>query len=199
MAASHAKAGEYRQAAAFATRAIEAARGQRLPELADPLGALRVEPSASERVAVRHGDLLLEPEGQLLLDFALAPGDERPVVSLDAVAKESEPVPGPDDASACFELGCRLDVDPRTYKEAIVAYWLEAMTRFEWVVQTAPHSVFDVADGADAGTGRVLAQETFKRADGVMGGLIAIYHDRYVRTGDGWRFAARKLEIRHFE
>lgn len=89
--------------------------------------------------------------------------------------------------------------DPIIGKEAIVAYWLEAMTRFEWVVQTAPHSVFDVADGADAGTGRVLAQETFKRADGVMGGLIAIYHDRYVRTGDGWRFAARKLEIRHFE
>jgi tetratricopeptide (TPR) repeat protein len=95
---------------------------ERLPELDDPLGALRVEPSASERVAVRHGDLLLEPEGQLLLDFEFAPGEGRAVVSLDAGGKEGEPVPGPDDASACFELGCRLDVDPRTYKEAIVAY-----------------------------------------------------------------------------
>ncbi|MEL6892967.1 MAG: nuclear transport factor 2 family protein, partial [Actinomycetota bacterium] len=77
--------------------------------------------------------------------------------------------------------------------------WLEAMERFEWVVQTAPFSKFDVQPGADRGAGRVVAQERFKRADGVLGRLLAIYHDEYVRTPDGWRFASRQLEIRDFE
>lgn len=89
--------------------------------------------------------------------------------------------------------------DPIVGKQAIVEYWLEAMTRFEWVLQTAPLTVFDVEEGASEGTGRVVAHETFKRADGVMGGLIATYHDRYVKTDEGWRFSQRKLEIRHFE
>ncbi|MFN3254193.1 MAG: nuclear transport factor 2 family protein [Ilumatobacter sp.] len=93
----------------------------------------------------------------------------------------------------------QLRGDPIVGKEAIVAYWLEAMERFEWVVQTAPHSVFDVVEGATTGTGRVIAQETFKRADGVMGGLIAVYHDEYVKTSDGWKYASRALEIKHFE
>ncbi|BAN02783.1 nuclear transport factor 2 family protein [Ilumatobacter coccineus] len=88
--------------------------------------------------------------------------------------------------------------DPIVGKEAIVAYWLEAMDRFEWVVQTAPHSVFHVAEGADTGTGRVIAQETFKRADGVLGNLVAVYEDEYVRTADGWKFAVRRLDIKHF-
>jgi len=89
--------------------------------------------------------------------------------------------------------------DPIVGKEAIVAYWLEAMERFEWVVQTAPFSTFDVAESADTGTGSVVAQERFKRADGVLGRLLAIYHDEYVRTAEGWKFASRKLEIRDFE
>ena len=92
----------------------------------------------------------------------------------------------------------QLTGDPIHGKQAIVDYWVEAMTRFEWVVQTAPHSVFDVAEGATEGTGRVVANETFKRADGVIGGLLAIYHDQYVKTDDGWKFADRKLEVRHF-
>ena len=93
--------------------------------------------------------------------------------------------------------------DPIVGREAIVAYWLEAMQRFQWVVQVAPHSVFDVAPGADSGTGRVIAQETFKRVTDVegddgMGRLLATYHDDYVRTADGWKFASRRLEIHHF-
>ncbi len=89
--------------------------------------------------------------------------------------------------------------DPIVGKQAIVEYWVEAMKRFHWVMQTAPHTVFEVEEGANEGTGRVVAHETFKRADDVMGGLIAIYHDRYVKTDAGWKFAARKLEILHYE
>ncbi len=89
--------------------------------------------------------------------------------------------------------------DPIVGKEAIVAYWLQAMDGFEWVVQTAPFSRFEVEPGSDRGTGRVVAQERFKRADGALGSLLAIYHDDYVRTADGWRFASRTLEIRDFQ
>jgi tetratricopeptide (TPR) repeat protein len=95
---------------------------QRLPEIDDPLAALRVGPAGSERVVVRHGDLLLEPEGQLLLDFGQPPGPGEPVARFGRAGPETESEAALASAAACFEQGCKLDADPGTYKEAVVAY-----------------------------------------------------------------------------
>lgn len=95
---------------------------QRVPEIDDPLSALRVGPGGSERIVARHGDLLLEPEGQLLLDFANLGADAEPVAQLGGAGSDTEPEVALADASACFDHGCRLDADPVTYKEAVAAY-----------------------------------------------------------------------------
>ena len=102
-------------------RAIERLR-QRVPEIDDPLHALRVGPGGPEQVVVRHGDVLLELEGQLLLDFSEAePANDR-VAPFERAAAEPEAGDVGQDAADCFELGCRLDTDPATYKDAIAAY-----------------------------------------------------------------------------
>jgi tetratricopeptide (TPR) repeat protein len=88
---------------------------ERLPEL--PLGALCVAPG-SRRVAVRHGDLLLEPDGQLVLDFAAPEG------RVEAMrGRRTEPSAAEtESALAWFERGCALDADPATWREAVDAY-----------------------------------------------------------------------------
>lgn len=87
----------------------------RLPEVDDPLRSLRVWVEGSERMVVRHEGVLLEPDGQMVLDFAGPEGDREPpepieLRKVDAIATQ------------CFERGCRLDGDPATYDEAISAY-----------------------------------------------------------------------------
>lgn len=79
-------------------------------------------------------------------------------------------------------------------RSAIVTAWMAAMESFEWVVQVAPQMLFEVDERAGTGTGRVTVQERFQRA-GKVGALTATYHDRYVRTPAGWRFAERRLHI----
>ena len=100
---------------------VEAAR-ERLPELERPLGALRAAPDGSEHVLIRHEGSLLEPDGQLALDFARSD------------AADATPIAPPRTADAVqwFEFGCKLDSDRDTYGEAIEAYRLaiEADPRF---------------------------------------------------------------------
>lgn len=78
---------------------------------------------------------------------------------------------------------------------AIVAAWEHAMGGFDWVVQFAPTLVLDVDEAAGTGTGRVTVQERYQRTDGKRGTLLGVYHDRYRRTAEGWRFAGRRLEV----
>jgi AcrR family transcriptional regulator len=80
-------------------------------------------------------------------------------------------------------------------REAVVAAWEQAMAGFDWVVQAAPTLVLEVDEAAGTGTGRVTVEERFQRADGRRGILLGVYHDRYRRTADGWRFAARRLQV----
>ncbi len=99
-------------------RSLEAVR-DRLPELDQPLEVMDIWPGGSDRVVVRHHGAVLEPDGQVLLDFRDPPGT--PVASLDEarrVARGSEP----EVALAWFEHGCRLDVRRETQPEAIEAY-----------------------------------------------------------------------------
>lgn len=89
---------------------------QRLvPELERPLLRLRVLAEGSERIVVDHEGVLLEPDGQMVLDFRTSA--ERPVASLRGPLSEQE-----ETAFTHFERGCAADSDPRTFGEAIACY-----------------------------------------------------------------------------
>ena len=51
----------------------------------------------------------------------------------------------------------------------------------------------------DTATGRVYIQELARTRDGRQGLNYAIYHDRYQRTGDGWKFTERVYEVRYLD
>lgn len=78
-------------------------------------------------------------------------------------------------------------------REAIVALWTQAMARFRFVAFFAQPGVI-VIDG-ERGTGRVWTHEVLEAADGTVTRPIGRYDDDYVRTADGWRFAARRYEM----
>jgi len=90
---------------------------QRLPELDDPLRALRLWVEGSGRVVVRHEGVLLEPDGQMVLDFGMETEARDRVAALGRPSSEVV-----ETAIDCFERGCQLDADPATYAQAIEAY-----------------------------------------------------------------------------
>jgi len=96
---------------------------ERIPELDQPVGALRVWLEGSSRVVVRHGGALLEPDGQLVLDFQLVPPSEDDVAPLPLPARKVTAQQA-DFATALewFERGCQLDSNPETLKQAVLAY-----------------------------------------------------------------------------
>ena len=49
----------------------------------------------------------------------------------------------------------------------------------------------------DTATGRTYIEEVARALDGRKGLNFAIYHDRYQRTADGWKFAERRYEVRY--
>src|SRR5262245_47529717 len=51
----------------------------------------------------------------------------------------------------------------------------------------------------DTASGRAYLQEIIRLRDGSSHLNYAIYHDRYRRTGDGWRFTERVYEIRYLD
>lgn len=105
-------------------RTVEAVR-ERIPELDEPVAQLRVWLDGSDRVVVRHGDALYEPDGQRVIDFALSPAHADDVASLATGAADGEAGAGganPESALEWFERGCRLDSRPETFAQAIEAY-----------------------------------------------------------------------------
>lgn len=94
-------------------KGLDAVR-ERLPE-ADPLGSLRAW-GTPPRVVVRCEGRLMEPDGQLVLDFSGAAAAAR-VASLPPAGAFSERL-----ASQWFERGCELDGERATYAEAARAY-----------------------------------------------------------------------------
>jgi tetratricopeptide (TPR) repeat protein len=86
------------------------------PDLERPLGALRLQEGASQRLLVRHSGALLDPDGQLWLDFAEPAPPDAPVAELPAAGS------GPKSALEWFERGCQLDAEGSTLPEAIEAY-----------------------------------------------------------------------------
>ena len=51
----------------------------------------------------------------------------------------------------------------------------------------------------DTATGRAYIQELVRTRDGRQGLNYAIYHDRYQRTPDGWKFTERVYEVRYLD
>ena len=96
-------------------RSVERVR-ERWPELERPLGALQLgwRPGAARG---RHSGSLLDPDGQLLLDFSDDTAAPRPVLELPGA-----PPPEPPSALEWFERGCRLDAVDTTLPQAIEAY-----------------------------------------------------------------------------
>ena len=97
-------------------RSVETLRAK-LPEVQEPLSALRLWSGASGRIVVEHGDCLVEPDGQMLLDFRLPDPEPSEVVRLRAEGQETGMT-----AIDWFERGCERDADPATYVEATEAY-----------------------------------------------------------------------------
>jgi ketosteroid isomerase-like protein len=66
---------------------------------------------------------------------------------------------------------------------------------WEFFVQNTHAGVIRL-DG-DTAAGRAYVQEFGRMKDGSSHLNYAVYHDRYQRTPDGWRFDARVYEIRY--
>lgn len=95
----------------------------RVPEIDQPLGQLRVWLDGSDRVVVRHDGRLVEPTGQVVLDFALAPLAAEDAAPLPfRLTEESAIGEGPETALEWFERGCQLDSEAKTITQARAAY-----------------------------------------------------------------------------
>ena len=51
----------------------------------------------------------------------------------------------------------------------------------------------------DTASGRAYIQELARLRDGSSQVNYAVYHDRYQRTPDGWKFTERTYEIRYLD
>jgi len=84
-----------------------------------------------------------------------------------------------------------------TGREQIRAWGDGVPTVVDFLVQTT-HAGTIRLDG-DTASGRAYIQELVRARDDRSGLNFAIYHDRYQRTGDGWKFTERVYEIRYLD
>ncbi|MEU3252277.1 nuclear transport factor 2 family protein [Streptomyces sp. NPDC006997] len=82
-------------------------------------------------------------------------------------------------------------------REEILAGGERLQSQWDFFVQnTHPGTI--VLDG-DTATGRAHIQELARSLDGREGMNFAVYHDRYQRTAEGWKFAEREYEVRYLD
>jgi ketosteroid isomerase-like protein len=79
--------------------------------------------------------------------------------------------------------------------EEIRAWGARVPSIVDYLVQTTHPGTIQL-DG-DTAAGRAYLQELGRLRDGRSELNYAIYHDRYRRTADGWRFTERVYEIRY--
>jgi ketosteroid isomerase-like protein len=80
-------------------------------------------------------------------------------------------------------------------QEEIRAWGERVPSNVDYLVQTT-HPGLIRLDG-DTASGRAYLQELIRTRDGHSELNYAIYHDRYQRTDDGWKFAERVYEVRY--
>jgi ketosteroid isomerase-like protein len=84
-----------------------------------------------------------------------------------------------------------------TGPEEILAVGERLQAQWDFFVQNTHPGTVRI-DG-DTATGRAFMQEILRLHDGLQGVNYAVYHDRYRRTADGWRFSERAYEIRYLD
>ena len=84
-----------------------------------------------------------------------------------------------------------------TGQEEIRAFGERVPGFVDYLVQTTHPGAIRL-DG-DTASGRAYVQELIRLRDGSSELNYAIYHDRYRRTTDGWKFAERVYEIRYLD
>jgi ketosteroid isomerase-like protein len=82
-------------------------------------------------------------------------------------------------------------------REEIRAWGERVPALVDYLVQTTHPGTIQL-DG-DAASGRAYIQELGRGRDGRTELNFAIYHDRYQRTGDGWKFTERVFEVRYLD
>ncbi|NUS16771.1 MAG: nuclear transport factor 2 family protein [Streptomyces sp.] len=82
-------------------------------------------------------------------------------------------------------------------RDALLRWFRGVPDKLEFFVQSTHPGVIRL-DG-DTATGRAYMHELIRQKDGAAHQNFAIYHDRYARTGGGWRFAERLYEIRYLD
>ena len=80
-------------------------------------------------------------------------------------------------------------------REEIRAFGRRVPTLVDYLIQTTHPGTIQL-DG-DAASGRAYLQELGRARDGQSELNYAIYHDRYQRTGDGWKFTEGVYEVRY--
>jgi ketosteroid isomerase-like protein len=82
-------------------------------------------------------------------------------------------------------------------REEIRAWGERVPAVVDYLVQTTHPGTIRL-DG-DTASGRAYLSELIRLRDGSSHLNYAIYHDRYQRTADGWRFTERVFEIRYLD
>ncbi|MER6083817.1 LUD domain-containing protein [Streptomyces sp. NPDC001833] len=82
-------------------------------------------------------------------------------------------------------------------REEIVSGGERLQSQWDFFVQNTHPGTIRI-DG-DTATGRAYIQEIARTLDGRQGLNYAVYHDRYQRTAEGWRFAERVYEVRYLD
>jgi SnoaL-like protein len=82
-------------------------------------------------------------------------------------------------------------------REEIRAWGERVQALWDYFVQTTHPGTIQL-DG-DTASGRAYICELIRLRDGKSELNYAIYHDRYQRTPDGWKFTERVYEIRYLD
>jgi ketosteroid isomerase-like protein len=82
-------------------------------------------------------------------------------------------------------------------REEIRAWGERVPALVDYLVQTTHPGTVQL--GGDTASGRAYVQELVRARDGRTELNFAIYHDRYQRTGDGWKFTERVFEVRYLD
>ncbi|MEO6084478.1 MAG: nuclear transport factor 2 family protein [Umezawaea sp.] len=98
----------------------------------------------------------------------------------------------PDGAWRIPEAGVEL-----TGRQEIRAGIERLQGAWEYFVQNTHPGAIRLA--GDTASGRAYVQEFGRMRDGRSGSNHSLYHDRYQRTPDGWKFTERVYEIRYLD
>jgi hypothetical protein len=130
--------------------------------------------------------------------MALSPADELRISAL--VARYADAVNRADaarwTATWAAEARWHLRTSTVTGRDAIAARWLELLPRYESIVQLVTKGWAEEAPEGARGRWNVL--EILRRAGAGRDCLqVTTYTDRYVREGDRWLFAQRRLTVHY--